>query len=204
MQPTTIHLVRHGEVYNPKEILYGRLPNYWLSEEGQEQARSTAQYLASLPIVALYSSPMARAQQTASFIGEALELDVIIDERINEIYTNREGDLLADLEQIGFDMYTNAPSEYEQPNDILTRAQSLMTTIRLKFSGKEVVAVTHGDIIVFSYIWAKQAPLRVHEKGRLMEYGLPETYPATASVNSFTFHTNQRDEVPDYQYHRPY
>ena len=27
-----IYLVRHGEVHNPAEIIYGRLPGYWLNE----------------------------------------------------------------------------------------------------------------------------------------------------------------------------
>ena len=32
MASTTIHLLRHGEVQNPEGILYGRLPDYVLSE----------------------------------------------------------------------------------------------------------------------------------------------------------------------------
>ncbi len=34
----TLHLVRHGEVENPKGVIYGRLPGYRLSERGQRQA----------------------------------------------------------------------------------------------------------------------------------------------------------------------
>ena len=34
-EPTTVvHMLRHGEVFNPEKILYGRLPGYRLSELG--------------------------------------------------------------------------------------------------------------------------------------------------------------------------
>ncbi|MEE2044317.1 histidine phosphatase family protein, partial [Nocardiopsis tropica] len=29
---TVVHLLRHGEVYNPDKVLYGRLPDFHLSE----------------------------------------------------------------------------------------------------------------------------------------------------------------------------
>ena len=35
---TTVHVMRHGEVHNPEGILYGRLPDYHLSERGRAQA----------------------------------------------------------------------------------------------------------------------------------------------------------------------
>ena len=33
-----VHLLRHGEVYNPDGVLYGRLPGFRLSELGERQA----------------------------------------------------------------------------------------------------------------------------------------------------------------------
>ena len=38
----TVHLMRHGEVHNPDRIVYGRLPNYHLSEKGQQMVRMSA------------------------------------------------------------------------------------------------------------------------------------------------------------------
>ena len=35
---TTVHLLRHGEVHNPGGVLYGRLPEFHLSDLGQEMA----------------------------------------------------------------------------------------------------------------------------------------------------------------------
>ncbi len=42
---TTIFLIRHGEVDNPEDIIYGRLPNYRLSEKGEIQVKKTAEFL---------------------------------------------------------------------------------------------------------------------------------------------------------------
>lgn len=39
---TTIHLMRHGEVYNPDKVLYGRKPGFRLSSLGQEMASAAA------------------------------------------------------------------------------------------------------------------------------------------------------------------
>ena len=33
-QRTLVHLLRHGEVHNPDGVLYGRLPDFHLSEDG--------------------------------------------------------------------------------------------------------------------------------------------------------------------------
>ena len=41
---TIVHLVRHGEVANPRGILYGRIPGYHLSEDGRLMAKAAADY----------------------------------------------------------------------------------------------------------------------------------------------------------------
>ena len=42
MTITIVHLVRHGEVFNPEKILYGRLPGYHLSARGESMAAAVA------------------------------------------------------------------------------------------------------------------------------------------------------------------
>jgi len=85
MASTTIHLLRHGEVQNPEGILYGRLPDYVLSERGQAMAQRVAGFLsATREIDAVISSPLERAQQTAEPIAAAFGLEVQSDERLIE------------------------------------------------------------------------------------------------------------------------
>ena len=81
---TIVHLVRHGEVHNPAGLLYGRLPDYHLSERGRAMAERVADYFRHRDVVHIRSSPLERAQETAEPIAEALGLPVVIDARVIE------------------------------------------------------------------------------------------------------------------------
>jgi broad specificity phosphatase PhoE len=89
--PVRVHLVRHGEVENPKGIIYGRLPGYNLSERGKAQAEATARFLGGADVGAVWSSPLERARETADTIAASHELDVVIDHRLIESDTTLEG-----------------------------------------------------------------------------------------------------------------
>jgi broad specificity phosphatase PhoE len=87
----TVHLVRHGEVDNPKGVLYGRIPGYHLSEAGRMMAKAAADFLAGRDIVVLRSSPLERALETAEPIGAELGLPVEVDDRLIEPWNHFEG-----------------------------------------------------------------------------------------------------------------
>jgi broad specificity phosphatase PhoE len=81
---TVVHVLRHGEVYNPQKILYGRLPGYRLSELGVQMAKAAAEALADRDIAYVVSSPLERARETADPIAAQFELPIEIDERLIE------------------------------------------------------------------------------------------------------------------------
>lgn len=96
MQRSTVHLVRHGEVHNPDGVLYGRLPEFHLSELGRDMAAQVARYFEQrrhdgADIRHLVASPLTRAQETAQPLAEALGLDITTDERIIEAENRFEG-----------------------------------------------------------------------------------------------------------------
>ncbi len=93
MVTTTVHLMRHGEVFNPHGVLYGRLPEYNLSELGQAMAQMVADHLKSAghDVVHLVASPLERAQQTAAPIAEVFGLSIETDERVIEAGNHFEG-----------------------------------------------------------------------------------------------------------------
>jgi broad specificity phosphatase PhoE len=88
---TDVHVVRHGEVFNPDGILYGRLPGFALSSLGEQQARRVAAHLAGADLTAVVASPMLRAQQTAGPVAEAHGLEIVTDERLIEAGNAFEG-----------------------------------------------------------------------------------------------------------------
>ena len=88
---TVVHLLRHGEVDNPHGIIYGRLPGYHLSANGRLMAEAAADYFAERAVVALYSSPLERAQETARPVAERLGLPIVTDDRLIESWNHFEG-----------------------------------------------------------------------------------------------------------------
>ncbi len=80
----TIHLVRHAEVDNPKGLVYASLPGFPLSPLGRRQAAETADMLAGKSPLAVVTSPLDRAVETASAIADAAGTSISIDERLTE------------------------------------------------------------------------------------------------------------------------
>lgn len=96
MPHATVHLLRHGEVHNPDGVLYGRLPEFHLSERGRNMARMLAEHFTAragngAKIVHLVASPLTRAQETAVPTAEALGLWITTDPRIIEAENHFEG-----------------------------------------------------------------------------------------------------------------
>ena len=79
-----LHLIRHGEVENPEHVVYSRLPGYGLSQLGRDQAAAAGQYLIRRPIVAIWSSPLERALETAHLIAAKFQLPVRIHPDLTE------------------------------------------------------------------------------------------------------------------------
>ena len=73
---TVVHVLRHGEVHNPGKILYGRLPDFHLSELGAQMAKAAAQALADRDVTHVVASPLERAQETAEPFAAQFELEV--------------------------------------------------------------------------------------------------------------------------------
>jgi broad specificity phosphatase PhoE len=82
--PLRLLLLRHGQVESNKEMRYVGLRDEVLTELGEQQARALGESLAGLPIVAILSSPLSRAQQTAGFVAEHHGLEVQTESRLRE------------------------------------------------------------------------------------------------------------------------
>lgn len=91
---TRVHLVRHGEVENPRGVVYGCLPGFRLSARGRAQVLASAAHLArGGGPVHLVASPLTRAQETAALIAEALPSHptIVTDVRLIEAGSPFEG-----------------------------------------------------------------------------------------------------------------
>ena len=84
MTPTTVHLLRHGEVNNPDHIMYGRLPGWHLSAVGRRMAERAAKPLLDRDVVHIVSSPLERARETAAPIATARRQRTHVDRGLLE------------------------------------------------------------------------------------------------------------------------
>ena len=202
---TTVHLMRHGQVHNPENILYGRMPGYYLSKTGIEQARAAGAWLADKPIKAIYCSPMERARQTASIVAEHLgDLSPVVEQRIIEVSTPYEGEPTADLAAKGWDLYTGNQPPHELPGTVLERVLSFFDDAIDWHHGESALAIAHGDILVFPWLHAHGVMPEALMKDRLLDYALPVEYPATASIMTFQLTDSPRNALPKVSYHCPY
>src|ERR1700691_2406297 len=90
-EKTIVHLLRHGEVHNPNAVLYGRLPGYHLSANGRQMAAAAADFFSERLLVALFASPLERAEEAAQPVAEPLGLQVVTDDRLIESGNVLEG-----------------------------------------------------------------------------------------------------------------
>lgn len=85
--------MRHGEVFNPTRVLYGRLPGYGLSELGARMADAAARELSrqGRGVTRVIASPLQRAQESAAPVAEAFGVEIETDERLIEPTNHFEG-----------------------------------------------------------------------------------------------------------------
>jgi broad specificity phosphatase PhoE len=100
-----VHVIRHGEVENPKKILYGRQPGWSLSERGKAMAEGLGEWSKSIEIGALHVSPLQRAQETATPISVINGIPITTDERLIEAKNVFEGHPI----DVGFSSLDLAP-----------------------------------------------------------------------------------------------
>jgi len=182
---TTVHLLRHGEVHNPGKVLYGRLPGFRLSTDGEAMARKAAAWFLGKDVTHLMSSPLERAQQTAAPLAGALSLPVAIDERLIEAGNAFEGlrvgvgDGILRAPQHWWRLRNPFRPSWGEPYvEIAARMLSAVEAARDAARGHEAVLVSHQ-----LPIWT----LRLHVEGRRYVHDPRRRQCGLASVTSLTY-----------------
>jgi broad specificity phosphatase PhoE len=147
---TVVHLLRHGEVYNPEGVLYGRLPDFHLSELGREMAQRVADATKGRDITVVTASPLDRAQETAGPIAKAHDLGIGTDPDLIEAKNVFQGRKVAGGEGIikhpemwRYLWNPIQPSWGEPYVDIAARMRVAIDTARQAAAGHEAVLVSH-------------------------------------------------------------
>jgi broad specificity phosphatase PhoE len=168
----TIFLVRHGETdWNREGRIMGALP-VPLNERGDEQARSVAHALTRYPIAALFSSPIARAVQTARRVAERLGLPITEEAGLTELAMGGwEGRYWNELESDASrrSLYSH-PLEARAPGgetlaEVQKRAVAAIENALVIQNHRPSVFVTHADVV--RTVVAHYLNLRITDSQRL-------------------------------------
>lgn len=152
---TVVHLVRHGEVYNPDKILYGRLPGWHLSERGQRQAAATASSFEGHDIRYFACSPLQRTQETSRPFTEVIGTKPNLDEDLLEAGNTFEGLHIKGIDSALWNpkywprlRRPSVPSWGEPYEEIADRMFHAIERAREAAEGAEAVLVTHQLCII--------------------------------------------------------
>ena len=189
MPETVVHLLRHGEVENPAKILYGRLPGFKLSALGEQMAVAAAKAVTGRDITLVVSSPLERAQQTATPIAAEFELPITTDDRLIESANFFEGQrvgvgdgALRDPRNWWMLRDPFRPSWGEPYLEVARRMYAALQAARAKAEGHEALLVSHQ-----LPIWT----LRRHLERKRLWHDPRRRQCGLASLTSFHFDDDQ-------------
>lgn len=190
---TVVHLVRHGEVDNPDGVLYGRLPGFVLSERGEAMAERVADALADRDIIAIWSSPLERARQTAAPLASRCSLGVDIDDRVIEAANKFEGQRVSvDDGALKNPRHWHhlrnpfRPSWGEPYHQVADRMRAAVIDARNAARGHEIAIVSHQLPVWIS---------RLSAEGRRLWHDPRKRQCALASVTSFVYDGNELQAI---------
>ncbi|BDV31682.1 histidine phosphatase family protein [Microbacterium terricola] len=172
MPADRLHLVRHGEVHNPGRVLYGRLPQFRLSEDGRRMARAAADYVQGLerPVASLVCSPLQRTRESAEPFTEIFGLEPFVDERVIEPTNVFEGRRMkrALLNPLNWRhlVRPSVPSWGEAYVRVVSRMDAAMTDAWYRADGGDVVIVSHQLPIWITHLAVAGEPLRHNPRKR--------------------------------------
>lgn len=182
---TIVHLMRHGEVHNPAKILYGRLPDYHLSDLGRQMADRVAESLDGHDVALVVASPLERAQETARPVADHFRTPILTDSRLIEAGNHFEGRRFGHgagslRRPANWWLVRNplTPSWGEPYRAIARRMEAAVDAARQHAPGREVVLVSHQ-----LPVWT----LRRHLEGRPLWHDPRRRQCSLASLTSLHY-----------------
>jgi broad specificity phosphatase PhoE len=195
---TLVHVMRHGEVFNPEKVLYGRLPGYKLSALGLQMAERAAQYFKNNDLSLVVSSPLERARQTAAPTANLHNLKPQLEELIIEAENVFEGKrvsvgdgALRDPRNWWHLRNPIKPSWGEPYKKVAQRMRSAIFAAKDLAKGQEALLVSHQ-----LPIWIA----RLSAEGKSFIHDPRKRQCSLASVTTFVF---ENDSLVAVEYEEP-
>jgi probable phosphoglycerate mutase len=149
-----VYLIRHGQTqFNADGRVQGWL-DVPLNDVGRSQAQRLAQRFTGRPIDIVFTSPLARAAETARALAAPGDLQLIFDDRLREYnmgdWTGKTGDeISAEASELGLDDPLIPIPGGESAMDMRTRVSAFVKDLSLRHSRafRSVAVVSHGGTL---------------------------------------------------------
>jgi phosphoserine phosphatase len=165
---TLLYLIRHARsTWNAEGRMQGHADPP-LDDLGREQARSLADRLQHETFHAMYSSPLARARETAEIIAAPHSLPIRFDDRLKERRLGEWRGLTGDEVNERFPERANGnwrilgPPGGENQSALTTRAAAVFTDILAAHPEDTVAVVSHGGLLTAYLSHLLGVPLERH------------------------------------------
>jgi len=151
-----VHFARHGESEaNLLRAFHNRDSRHPLTAKGRAQAAQLARRMQAEGVTAIHASPIARAQETAVIVGEALGLPIVTEHGLRECDV---GVIEGQTYEQAFDAYQRVKDAWlagrldarfedgESASEIVARIAGILDRLRATAGdGASVLLVGHGD-----------------------------------------------------------
>jgi glucosyl-3-phosphoglycerate phosphatase len=151
-------VMRHGQSKaNAEGLIVSRIENdrrgdYGLSELGRRQVLAAARDCGLPASTVICSSDFSRASQTADIVRACLGApEVLVEEALRERYFGDwEGSATGNYARIWAADEANpgqTPDNVEPVSAVLDRATALIADLERRYSGRDILLVSHGDTL---------------------------------------------------------
>lgn len=166
---TTVYLVRHAQAEGNEKRLFQGYYNGAVSPMGWRQLEQLAEYAKTLPLEAVYSSPLTRAMETAKAVARYHDgLTVQVREGLIEInggdWEGKPWDCFPTDYPEENEHWENSPWLFQAPNgesmpQVYRRIVDAVMEIVKENAGKTIAVVSHGCAIRNFLTFAKGLPV---------------------------------------------
>lgn len=189
MNVTTFFVIRHGQTeWNSANRLMG-VSDIPLNTEGKKQAIAAADYLKTIPLDIIVTSPLQRAVETARIIRK--HHPEVPLKKLDKLHERNFGSLEGKKYEEANNLYPQIilghmwqypdfrPPDGESLSDVSQRAKHVITHLLRHYEGQKIGVISHGSFIRNFFSVLLDIPLE-----HINDYGFANTSLSIASYSA--------------------
>ncbi len=168
--------------------------------QAEEAGKTLKKILGKKKLDLIVASPYFRTKQTAKLVAKHAKAKIVFDKRLVEIDTGvfnwRKVPEFRKFFENPLERFTKSPAGAENLNDVKKRVFNAILDINLKYSGKNILIVSHGDPL-----WVLEGAMKGLSNEEILNLDYIETDGKPRKVELHNWPYNMNCEL---DLHRPY